>query len=82
MFNIYFLFIATDDFVSLGSITVDRTFDNNYTARFQSSVNPSKWQSDLFQAAKNGWTYRVRADSDKGDVQGYNEPVGNFHWVF
>uniref|UniRef100_A0A0R3S1U7 ER membrane protein complex subunit 10 n=1 Tax=Elaeophora elaphi TaxID=1147741 RepID=A0A0R3S1U7_9BILA len=65
---------AVDDFISLGSITVDRTFDNNFTARFQSSVNPSKWQSDLLQAAKNGWTYRVKANSDKGDVQGYNEP--------
>uniref|UniRef100_A0A8R1TQQ9 ER membrane protein complex subunit 10 n=1 Tax=Onchocerca volvulus TaxID=6282 RepID=A0A8R1TQQ9_ONCVO len=63
-----------DDFVSLGSITMDRTFDNNYTAHFQSSVNPSKWQNDLLQAAKNGWIYRVRADSDKEVVQGYNEP--------
>ncbi|KAL3990614.1 hypothetical protein ACH3XW_32505 [Acanthocheilonema viteae] len=63
-----------DDFISLGSIIVDRTIDNNYTARFQSSVNPSKWKNDLLQAAKNGWTYRVKAHSDKGDVQGYNEP--------
>ncbi|EFO19165.1 hypothetical protein LOAG_09329 [Loa loa] len=64
----------TDDFILLGTITVDRTLDNNYTAYFESSVNPSKWQSDLLQAAKNGWTYRVRVDSDKEDVQGYNEP--------
>ncbi|VDO35612.1 unnamed protein product [Brugia timori] len=63
-----------DDFVPLGSITVDRTFDSNYTAYFQSSVNPNKWQSDLLRATKNGWIYRVRADNDKENVQGYNEP--------
>lgn len=72
------MFIAADEFVSLGSITVDRTFDNNYTARFQPSVNPSKWRSNLLEAVKNGWTYRVKALNDKGDVQGYSEPVSQF----
>uniref|UniRef100_A0A915PJS6 ER membrane protein complex subunit 10 n=1 Tax=Setaria digitata TaxID=48799 RepID=A0A915PJS6_9BILA len=65
---------AVDDFLSLGSITVERAFDNNYTAYFRSSVNPSKWRNDLTQAANNGWTYRIKANIDSGDVQGYNEP--------
>ncbi|KAM3727654.1 ER membrane protein complex subunit [Dirofilaria immitis] len=63
-----------DDFVSLGSIIVDKTFDNNYTAHFQSLISPSKWHNDLVEAVKNGWIYRVRVDNDKEDVQGYNEP--------
>lgn len=54
---------------------MDRTLDNNYTANFQSSGNSAKWQNDLIQAVKNGWTYRVRIDSDKEDLRGYNEPV-------
>ncbi|VDK76725.1 unnamed protein product [Litomosoides sigmodontis] len=66
---------AVDEFVPLGSITVDRAFDNNYTAHFQSSVNPSNWRNNLLEAAKNGWTYRVKAMNDNGDVQGYSEPV-------
>uniref|UniRef100_A0A0N5CPQ2 ER membrane protein complex subunit 10 n=1 Tax=Thelazia callipaeda TaxID=103827 RepID=A0A0N5CPQ2_THECL len=67
-------FAGTTDFTSLGNIIVERTFDNNYTAHFQATINPSKWRQDLIEAAENGWIYRVRADKNNEYVQSFNEP--------
>ncbi|VDN36780.1 unnamed protein product [Gongylonema pulchrum] len=73
--DLFYSASATDVFDPLGFITVERAFDGNYTANFEPLVDSKKFRSDIREAGKNGWLYRVRAGTD-GSVQGYNEPVG------
>lgn len=70
----YSLAGGDDDFKSLGLITIERTFDGNYTGKFNSNADTNVIWNEFIDAANGGRFYRVRAETAKGIIQGYNEP--------
>lgn len=62
-------------FTTLGTISVERSFDGNYTARFISSADINELIKQMHHAVTERYLYRVRIKDDSGRIQGYNHPV-------
>uniref|UniRef100_A0A0M3I714 ER membrane protein complex subunit 10 n=1 Tax=Ascaris lumbricoides TaxID=6252 RepID=A0A0M3I714_ASCLU len=63
-----------DVFTTLGTISVERSFDGNYTARFISSADINELIKQMHHAITERYLYRVRIKDDSGHIQGYNHP--------
>lgn len=73
--SVYMMFLDKADFATLGSISIERSFDGNYSAYFTSSISANILSEQLRTAANNGWIYRVKALGSSKEVQGFCEPV-------
>ena len=74
-----FRFLETGEYKTLGSISIDRTYDGNYTGNFNPKVDADVLWHEMRGAANEGLHYRIRAGTGKNAVEAFNEPV-SFRW--
>uniref|UniRef100_A0A0N4ULP8 ER membrane protein complex subunit 10 n=1 Tax=Dracunculus medinensis TaxID=318479 RepID=A0A0N4ULP8_DRAME len=59
----------------LGSLSIDKTYDGNFTGKFHSRIQAVVLRSELEEAKRNGFYYRVRVGDESQHVQGFSEPA-------
>lgn len=59
----------------LGSITIERTYDGNYTGFFVPKVEYRTLWQEMRSAARAGLSYRIRSEINKDSIEAFNEPV-------
>lgn len=77
--SVEYSFAETRNYQVLGSITIERTYDGNYTGFFMPKIDSKILWQEMQSAAKDGSSYLIRSENNRDFIEAFNEPCLMLH---